>query len=263
MLSIPFFQVDAFSHRPFAGNPAAICLLEQMFSDEVLQAIAAENNLAETAFLVAGDGLWHLRWFTPVCEVPLCGHATLAAAHILFQEGYAAPGSAITFETLSGALIVTKEEDWYVLDFPAYSGEEISLPVELQAAMQVSISNAVAAHNYWLLELKDELELRELSPDFNLLSKFPPIIVTARADEQSPYDFISRMFGPSLGINEDPVTGSAHSCLAPYWAERLRKTQMIAFQASARGGVLKLRTHGERVLMAGQACTIIKGTFFL
>jgi PhzF family phenazine biosynthesis protein len=263
MSEIPFFQVDAFSASPFHGNPAAVCILREMPSDELLQSIASENNLAETAFLFQQPDVWKLRWFTPACEVPLCGHATLAAAHILCQEGLVADNDPIRFETLSGVLSVQKEGDSYTLDFPAYDEQELVLPETFLKAVGAEVVQAVAVQNFWLLELNDATAVRTVQPDLAVLASFPPVIITSRAEKDGPYDFISRMFGPSLGIPEDPVTGSAHCCLAPYWSQRLGKKDFFAYQASARGGELKLQLKGDRVLMSGKAVTVIRGTFFL
>jgi predicted PhzF superfamily epimerase YddE/YHI9 len=263
MTEIPFYQVDAFSTVPFRGNPAAVCILKEMLSDEVLQAIAAENNLAETAFVMSKGDVWKLRWFTPACEVPLCGHATLAAAHVLCQGKMVDQNQPVRFDTLSGILTVQKEGDFYVLDFPAYGERDLVLPEIFQKALRAEIVQAVAAQNFWLVELKDASAVRALQPDMATLADYPPVIVTAKAEEDTPYDFISRMFGPSLGIPEDPVTGSAHCCLTPYWSKRLGKTELFAYQASARGGELKLQLKGERVLISGEAVTVIRGTFFL
>jgi predicted PhzF superfamily epimerase YddE/YHI9 len=263
MTEIPFYQVDAFSASPFHGNPAAVCILKEMLADKVLQAIAAENNLAETAFLVQQSDAWKLRWFTPACEVPLCGHATLAAAHVLCQGKMVDQNKPIRFDTLSGILTVQKEGDFYVLDFPAYGERDLVLPEIFQKALSTEIVQAVATQNFWLVELKDASAVRALQPDMATLADYPPVIVTAKAEEDTPYDFISRMFGPSLGIPEDPVTGSAHCCLTPYWSKRLGKAEFFAYQASARGGELKLQLKGERVLISGEAVTVIRGTFFL
>jgi PhzF family phenazine biosynthesis protein len=263
MTEIPFYQVDAFSASPFHGNPAAVCILGEMLSDELLQSIASENNLAETAFLLQQPDVWKLRWFTPACEVPLCGHATLAAAHVLCQEKLVDQNEPVRFDTLSGILSVQKEGDFYTLDFPAYEEQGLVLPESFLKALGADIAQAVASQNFWLIELKDAPAVRALGPDLVALAAFPPVIVTSLADPEEPYDFISRMFGPSVGIPEDPVTGSAHCCLTPYWSKRLGKTELFAYQASARGGELKLQLKGDRVLISGQAITVICGTFFL
>lgn len=263
MIELPFYQVDAFSALAFQGNPAAVCILPKMLSDELLQSIAAENNLAETAFLLQESELWKLRWFTPACEVPLCGHATLAAAHMLCQEMLVNQNEPIKFDTLSGMLTVQTDGDFYTLDFPAYEERGVDLSGSFMKAIGAEVIYAVAAQNFWLIELKDAVTVKALQPDLVALANFPPVIVTSRADSEDPYDFISRMFGPSLGIPEDPVTGSAHCCLTPYWAKRLGKMDLFAYQASARGGELKLQLKGDRVLISGRAVTVIRGTFFL
>ncbi|GAA0533910.1 PhzF family phenazine biosynthesis protein [Chitinophaga japonensis] len=262
-MNIPFFQADAFTSVPFKGNMAAVCILDDELPETLMQQIAAENNLAETAFVRPAGGQFHLRWFTPVVEVPLCGHATLATAHILWQEGLAQPGAAIHFETLSGTLSAVKEEDWITLNFPALTGMPAQLPAEIKEILGVEPLHTIDVFNRYLVEVATAAEVVAAAPDFGKLARHPKVIITAKGEAGSPYDFVSRFFAPCIGIDEDPVTGSAHCCLAPYWGGKLGKTEMLAYQASARGGVLKLRLEGDRTLLSGQAVTVIKGMYTL
>jgi len=257
---IPFFQVDAFTDIPFKGNPAAVCLLESAIPDELMQQVAAENNLAETAFVLRVDNGFSLRWFTPTVEIQLCGHGTLASAHVLWQQGILASDERAEFLTLSGLLTVTKSESWIQLNFPKYSFSPIVVDREMTKALGVSPVRAVCADDgRYLIELGDTTELVAASPDFAMLKNFPSVAITCKAEQDSPYDFISRSFAPSHGVNEDPVTGSSHCALAPYWSVTLNKTEMVAFQASQRGGTLKLKIAGDRVLIEGKAITVIEG----
>lgn len=255
------FQVDAFTDRPFRGNPAAVCLLDRPGEESWMQAVAQEMNVSETAFLVPSEGDYHLRWFTPRVEVELCGHATLASAHILWETGALAPGQQARFHTKSGLLTVRKLGDWLELDFPIErESEVIYIPPALLEGLGVQPCYVGAVRHRYLVELASEAEVRGLHPHFALLAQLPKraVCVTSRA-ESDAFDFVSRNFAPSAGIPEDPVTGSAHCTLTPYWSTRLGKTAMIAYQASARGGVLKVRCAGDRVLIAGQAVTIFLG----
>jgi len=262
-MEIPFFQVDAFTDQPFKGNPAAVCITDNALPETIMQQIAAENNLAETAFVSRGKDDFNLRWFTPVTEVPLCGHATLATAHILWQEGLAAPQQDIRFDTQSGWLTAARNGDWITLDFPSFTGHAVQLPQEIREILGVSPLHTEYVFNRFLVEVATEAEVYNASPDFFRLAAHPKVVITARADKGSEFDFISRFFAPCIGINEDPVTGSAHCCLAPYWAAKLGKSEMLAYQASARGGVMKVKVEGDRTLMSGQAVTVIKGTYTL
>ncbi|GAB3917300.1 PhzF family phenazine biosynthesis protein [Larkinella terrae] len=263
MTKIPFFQVDAFTDRAFAGNPAGICLFEdQQLTDDQLQAIAAEVNLSETAFLWPADNGYRLRWFTPTVEVALCGHATLASASVLWETGRASRKSPIRFQTLSGELVAHPgSENWIELDFPARFGKSVTLPDGLCQALGIEPVPALFMEDRYLIELATEEQVRNLKPDFKALSPYDHVIVTSRATADSPYDFVSRFFTTRAGIDEDPVTGSAHCCLATYWAEKLGKTEFLAYQASERGGVLKVRLEGNRVRLTGQTVTLIEGTF--
>jgi len=262
-MEIPFFQVDAFTDVPFKGNPAAVCITDEALPETIMQQIAAENNLAETAFVSRDKDDFKLRWFTPVTEVPLCGHATLATAHILWQQGLVAPQQEIRFDTQSGWLTTARDGDWITLDFPSFTGYAVQLPQEIREILGVSPLHTEYVFNRFVVELATEAEVYNANPDFSRLAAHPKVVITARADKGSEFDFISRFFAPCIGINEDPVTGSAHCCLAPYWAAKLGKQEMLAYQASARGGIMKVKVNGDRVLMSGQAVTLIKGTYTL
>jgi len=262
-MEIPFFQVDAFTDVPFKGNPAAVCITDEALPETIMQQIAAENNLAETAFVSRDKDDFKLRWFTPVTEVPLCGHATLATAHILWQQGLVTPQQEIRFDTQSGWLTTARDGDWITLDFPSFTGYAVQLPQEIREILGVSPLHTEYVFNRFVVELATEAEVYNASPDFSRLAAHPKVVITARADEGSEFDFISRFFAPCIGINEDPVTGSAHCCLAPYWAAKLGKQEMLAYQASARGGIMKVKVNGDRILMSGQAVILIKGTYTL
>jgi len=251
------YQVDAFTNKVFKGNPAAVVPLNIWISDEIMLAIAQENNLSETVFFVEIDGTYDIRWFTPSCEIDLCGHATLAAAHIIFSElNY--PHKTIEFNSKSGKLLVEKNKDWYTLNFPSESIEEIETPEVLQKALNVPILKTFKGKWKLLVELENKSVVENLTPNFNLLSQLDSngIIVTARGEKA---DFVSRFFAPKLGINEDPVTGSAHTLLIPFWSEKLNKTKLKAFQLSKRTGYLKCKHLNDRVEMSGQAITYLKG----
>jgi PhzF family phenazine biosynthesis protein len=259
MTSLPFFQVDAFAERPFAGNPAAVIPLERWLADEIMQAIAAENNLAETAFTVPvdrDDADYELRWFTPTVEVNLCGHATLAAAHVIMT------GLAIRFATRSGVLTVKRARDLLELEMPAAPVAPAELP-ELHDALGVSGETFLspAGNGNVLVLLESETAVRAVAPDFAALAGLPYLVsVTARGDEQ---DIASRVFAAFHGVPEDPVTGSAHTALVPFWAERLGRTEFVALQASKRTGVLHCRLEGDRVVLGGRCVTVIVGQFQL
>jgi PhzF family phenazine biosynthesis protein len=258
---IPCFQVDAFTDRPFAGNPAAVCLLDSAPAASWMQSVANEMNLSETAFVVPQDGAFGLRWFTPAIEVELCGHATLASAHVLWEQGVAQPDADILFHTRSGELSCTRHEDLIELDFPATPAAETELSESLQAALGAEPEWQGRSRFDALVRVDSETTLRALTPDFEALAVLPyrGIIVTSASDDPG-LDFASRFFGPAVGIDEDPVTGSAHCCLAPYWSERLGKSEMIAYQASARGGTVHARIAGDRVILGGTAVTVFSGT---
>ena len=259
-MSIPIFQVDAFATKPFTGNPAAVCLLEKEAKADWMQAVAAEMNLSETAFVAPQADGFGLRWFTPATEVDLCGHATLASAQVLWETGRLAESNTARFHTRSGILTAERSGDWIELDFPATPAEPIEPPPGLSDLLG-SVPRFVGRSRFdLLLELTDAEELRDLNPDFAGLSSLPVrgFIVTTKSDVPE-YDFLSRFFAPAAGINEDPVTGSAHCALAPFWGERLGKIEMTAFQASARGGEVKVKLADDRVLLRGLAVTVLRG----
>lgn len=259
-MGLTIYQVDAFTDRPFAGNPAAVCLLPAACEERWMRAVAQEMNLSETAFLVPQDGGYNLRWFTPTVEVDLCGHATLASAHILWETGNLKPEQPARFYTRSGVLTGERRENWIELDFPATPAEPAPLPGGLIEALGVPIRYVGKNRFDYLLELESESAVRNLQPDFKLLERVPArgIIVTSRS-EAPEFDFVSRFFAPQSGVNEDPVTGSAHCCLGPFWGERLGKQEFVAYQVSARGGIVKVRLAGARVKLAGQAVTVLRG----
>jgi predicted PhzF superfamily epimerase YddE/YHI9 len=258
-MSVPLFHVDAFTEHPFAGNPAAVCLLPSWQSDRWLQAVAGEMNLSETAFLVRQSGHFDLRWFTPKVEVDLCGHATLASAHVLWQAGQAT-GDGISFSTKSGALRSIRRGEFIELDFPLKAEMPVQPPPGLLESLGVSAMYVGKNQFDFLVEVESEDVLRRMAPDFKRLASVQArgIIVTCKAVDRQ-FDFVSRFFAPAAGVNEDPVTGSAHCCLADYWRKRLGQTEFTAFQASARGGVVKMRIVDDRVLLAGRAITVAKG----
>ena len=259
-MSIPMFQVDAFTTKLYSGNPAAVMLLSQSLDDAMLQNIAAENNLAETAFLIAqGDG-YGLRWFTPTVEVDLCGHATLASAHVLFSEGIV-DSDVVEFYTLSGTLIVSRNEAGYTMDFPVREGFECDLPADIRQRLPVSPQYVERFGEDYLVVL-DEPAVLNFEGDFFDLPGAGGVILTAAGN--SNFDMVSRFFGFSgIGIREDSVTGSIHCQLAHYWSRILGKQALSAYQASARGGQLQLQIRGDRVLLQGQAVTFFKGEAYL
>jgi PhzF family phenazine biosynthesis protein len=255
-------QVDAFTNQPFAGNPAAVCVLESAKSDEWMLNVAQEMNLSETAFLLKQDDGYNLRWFTPAVEVPLCGHATLASAHVLWSEGHLLPDKAAHFYTKSGLLVAKLQGDWIQLDFPVNYSQPTEAPPELNQALGIPFKSVHINSLGYLIEVESEELVRDLQPNFQLLKNITPgcAIVTAQGAINSQYDFISRFFAPGLGVNEDPVTGAAHCCLASFWRSRLHKNEFLAFQASKRGGVVKVNYTGdERVFLSGQAVTVMRG----
>lgn len=263
MLTLPIYQVDAFTDQLFAGNPAAVCPLTEWLPRDTMQAIAAENNLAETAFFVpigtTQGAEFELKWFTPTVEVDLCGHATLATAKVLYDLlGYAKP--EIRFHTNSGLLTVTRHDDWLTLNFPADPPVRVSpsFHAELTEALGIEPTEVYAGKTDLLVVVPDQATLVALTPDFRSLGqlKVRGVIVTAPGTD---VDFVSRFFGPASGIDEDPVTGSAHTTLTPFWAERLGKTTLTARQLSRRGGALRLALQGERVEISGQAVVYLKG----
>jgi PhzF family phenazine biosynthesis protein len=259
-MGLTIFQVDAFTTKPFAGNPAAVCILSQPMGENWMQNVAREMNLSETAFLLRKEEGFQLRWFTPAVEVDLCGHATLASAHVLWETDYAKPGGQVFFYTRSGILTAERKGDWIEMDFPAKPEEPAPMPAGLDKALGVSIQYLGQNQFDYLVEVSSEEIVRSLRPDFTLLGTLPirGVIVTS-VSSSSEYDFVSRFFAPRVGVNEDPVTGSAHCCLGPFWGNRLHKTEFVAYQASSRGGVLRVRVVGPRVVLGGQAVTVLRG----
>jgi PhzF family phenazine biosynthesis protein len=259
-MKLPFFQVDAFTNRVFGGNPAGVCPLDSWLDSDVMQAIAAENNLAETAFFVAGPDRYHLRWFTPTTEVDLCGHATLASAWVLFEKLGAKSGE-VSFDTRSGVLVVKKAGDLLSMDFPSRPGEPVQAPAALIAGLGCAKPAEVLRARDYLVVLESEEAVRALRPDFAELTKVQTwgIIATAPGKDA---DFASRFFAPAHGVPEDPVTGSSHCTLIPYWSKRLGKTRLAAHQVSARGGELACEDLGARVSIAGRAALYLEGSIY-
>ncbi|MGM3304802.1 PhzF family phenazine biosynthesis protein [Anabaena sp. WFMT] len=255
-------QVDAFTNTPFTGNPAAVCILATPQPDEWMQKVAQEMNLSETAFLVKQDDGFNLRWFTPTVEVPLCGHATLASAHVLWSDGHLLPDEIARFYTKSGVLIAKLQIHWIELDFPVNHSQPIEAPAELSQILGIPYKSVYQNSLGYLVEVESEELVREMQPNFQQMKTLPiaNCIVTSIAKSGSDYDFVSRFFAPGLGINEDPVTGAAHCCLAPFWRNQLGKNKFLAYQASSRGGVVKINYPGEnRVFISGQAVTVMRG----
>lgn len=261
---IKIFTVDAFTDKPFTGNPAGVCLLEKNKDDGWLLNVASEMNLSETAFLRKEPDGYRLRWFTPKVEVELCGHATLASSHILWQEGLLKPDEEAVFYTVfSGRLTAKKNGDEIILNFPSIPVKDSQSTPELENALGIKpvyVGDCGVGDCNYFAELESEEQVRNLKPDLGLIAKLPKfgVLVTARSDNDN-YDFVSRYFAPAKGINEDPVTGSAHCSLAPYWAAKLNKNEMKAFQASERGGYLRVKLEGDRVLLIGKAVTVLEG----
>ncbi len=259
-MALQIFQVDAFTNTPFKGNPAAVCLLLEAKEDSWMQNVAAEMNLAETAFLLRQADGYNLRWFTPMVEVDLCGHATLASAHILWETSLLSPTESARFHTRSGLLMATRRGGEIELDFPATPAEPVSAPPELSQALGVTPIYTGRSKFDYLVELADEETVRQLKPDLALLRQLTTrgVIVTGPA-EGKEYDMVSRFFAPGVGIDEDPVTGSAHCCLGPFWSDRLDRAEFIGYQASARGGLVRVRVAGERIYLGGKAVTVLRG----
>jgi predicted PhzF superfamily epimerase YddE/YHI9 len=258
-MTIPLFHVDAFTDRPFAGNPAAVCLLPAWREDGWLQAVAREMNLSETAFLVERPGHHDLRWFSPTVEVALCGHATLASAHVLWQQGLTT-ADEIRFSTRSGVLTAVRRGGDIELDFPLKPAEDCEAPPGLAEALGASPRYVGRNNLDYLVEVDSEAVLRGLAPDFRRLGAVPArgVIVTSRSADPR-FDFVSRFFAPAAGIDEDPVTGSAHCCLGDFWRKRLGRSEFLAYQASARGGMVKVRVAKDRAFLGGTAVTVARG----
>jgi PhzF family phenazine biosynthesis protein len=260
-MSVAFTKVDAFAAAPFAGNPAAVIVLPKAADEQWMQNVAREMNLSETAFLVRrDDGSYDLRWFTPSVEVALCGHATLASAHALWELNALGSGESARFHTKSGLLTAARDGGWIELNFPATPAAEAPAPPGLIEALSVKPKFVGKSRFDYLVEVNNEEAVRTAAPDFARLRTLPVrgVMITSAASTPN-VDFVSRFFAPGSGIDEDPATGSAHCCLTPYWSERLGRTSLVARQLSARGGELRLRLDNDRVRMAGQAITVMRG----
>jgi predicted PhzF superfamily epimerase YddE/YHI9 len=263
-LGVKIYQVDAFTEEPFSGNPAAVCILLEERGGSWMQKVAREMNLSETAFVRRRGEEFILRWFTPAVEVELCGHATLASAHILWEKGYVDPREGIRFRTLSGVLTASRRGDWIELDFPAEPEKPARPPPGLGRALGVTPRYVGKNRFDYLVEVDSEEVLRSMTPDFNLLKSVPARGVIVTCPSAAPeYDFVSRFFAPRVGVNEDPVTGSAHCCLGPFWSRRLNKTEFLAYQASSRGGVVRVRLSGDRVILGGRGVTVMEGELWV
>lgn len=259
-MGIPIRQVDAFSEHPFAGNPAGVCLLSSAAEASWMRDVAREMNLSETAFVVPRNGGFDLRWFTPAVEVQLCGHATLATAHVLWEDGILAANETARFHTASGVLLARRLGEEIELDFPAKPERASPAPPGLARALGVEPVYVGNSAFDLLVLLPDEATVRRLAPDFGLLRQVPARGVIVTAPSSTPgIDFVSRFFGPAVGIDEDPVTGSAHCVLAPFWCGRLGRNELVGYQASARGGTVGVRLAGQRVMIAGRAVTVLRG----
>lgn len=257
----PIYQVNAFAHRPFTGNPAAVVFMMGKQSDAWMQSFAKEMNLSETAFFMRKGDRFTLRWFTPTNEVDLCGHATLATAHIIYETELLTEEEEIRFETKSGILRARKSKDWIHLDFPAEQAKQLDDYSEIEQALGQKAKWAGSNRMDYLVELDSEQLIHNFKPNFHALGALGQrgIIITAKSAKNNKYDFVSRFFGPSVGVNEDPVTGSAHCALAPYWADLLKISQLTGYQASERGGFVKVRNKGSRVELIGKGITMFQG----
>lgn len=260
-MGVALVVVDAFTATPFAGNPAAVCIVSDGRSEQWMQQVAREMNLSETAFLLRGDDGFALRWFTPTTEVDLCGHATLASAHVLWESGRLNPEEEARFHTRSGLLTAKRKREWIELDFPVLPTESLDPPVGLLEALEVRALSIGKNQFDYLVEVESEEVVRGMHPNMSCLAEVATrgVIVTSRAADGQAYDFVSRFFAPRAGIDEDPVTGSAHCCLAPYWMRKLGKSELVGYQASARGGMVRVRMQGQRVVLGGQAVTVLRG----
>ena len=253
-------QVDAFTNEPFRGNPAAVCVLAEPAGEPWMTNVAREMNLSETAFLHPERDGWRLRWFTPVAEVALCGHATLASAHVLWEEGHVPADHPARFHTRSGLLSARRVDGWIELDFPSNAATPERPPDGLLDSLGLQSAVATARSRFdWLVEVDSAASVHALTPDFGRLARVDArgVIVTALSDDPA-FDFLSRFFAPAVGVNEDPVTGSAHCTLTPWWASKLGRDQMTARQASARGGTVRVALRGDRVGLRGQAVTVMR-----
>ena len=260
-MGLRIVQVDAFTAKPFAGNPAAVCVLAHAADKKWMQQVAREMNLSETAFLFRDGGAWNLRWFTPTVEMDLCGHATLASAHVLWEDGHLQSGTQARFDTRSGRLTADQSGQWIEMDFPSQATAPAAPPDGLFKALGAEGKYVGKNGTDYLVEVENEAVVRGLTPNFTALRSLPisrGVIVTARASSAG-FDFVSRFFAPAAGVDEDPVTGSAHCALAPFWSERIGRTSLVGYQASARGGVVAVRVSGNRVILGGQAITVLRG----
>jgi PhzF family phenazine biosynthesis protein len=259
-MAIPITVVDAFTDRPFAGNPAAVCLLDRPRPEVWLQDVAREMNLPETAFLLPEEDGFRLRWLSPAMEMDLCGHATLAAAHVLWERGLLDAARQARFFTRSGLLTAARKEPWIELDFPAEPAQPVDTSFSLEEILGVPAYLAGKNRMDYLVEVADEESVSDLQPDFAALARLDcrGVIVTSRA-ATGEYDFVSRFFAPGAGLPEDPVTGSAHCCLGPYWGKKLGKRVMTGYQASSRGGIVRVELDGDRVKLGGKAVTVWRG----
>lgn len=263
MNRIPLFQVDAFTGVPFRGNPAVVCLLDREISPELMLSIAIEARASETAFLLTiGDG-FNLRWFSQTQEIDLCGHGTLATAHLLWEKGILNKNTTALFDTRSGLLKARFKDGWIEMDLPVARISPAILPGGLAAALNIKPVNVVYAEDRYIIEVETEQEVVNAVPDFRTLRNFDPVVLTSLSASGSIYDFVSRTFAPSVGIDEDPVTGSSHCSLAPYYAKKLDKTTFHSFQSSKRSGELKIVLSGDRVFISGEVVTVFEGHLVL
>ena len=260
-METPIYIVDAFAERKFSGNPAAVCPLSEWLNDDLMQSIAFENNLSETAFFVKNGDVYELRWFTPEVEVDLCGHATLASAHVIFEH-LDHKNSQVVFETKSGRLIVKRNKELYLMDFPAIDSSPEKLPKILEQSLGARPIEVEKGYWFYLAVFEHEDDIKRLNPDFNLMKKLEnAVIVTSKGNDR--FDFVSRCFAPNDGIPEDPVTGSAHCALVPFWSKKLSKTTFYAKQVSRRGGELYCEYLGDRVVIGGKAMTFSIGRIII
>ena len=263
-MRVPIVQVDAFTDKPFAGNPAAVCVLPESRDERWMQNVAMEMNLSETAFLTRQDGGFQLRWFTPTVEVDLCGHATIASAHVLWEDGHLASKEPARFFTKSGLLSAAHNGALIELDFPARVATPISTPPDLIESLDVNPIFVGKNVLDYLVVVENEEIVRHLKPDIRRLKELNVrgVMVTSQSNS-SGYDFVSRFFAPGSGVDEDPVTGSSHCCLGPYWRDRLGKSEMMGYQASGRGGFVGVRVVGDRVFLGGKAVTVMRGELLI
>ena len=258
-MGLTIVQVDAFTDTPFAGNPAAVCLLPEPRDERWMQDVAREMNLSETAFLHRREDGFDLRWFTPAVEVDLCGHATLASAHVLWEDGHLRPDEQARFFTKSGLLTARRDGEWIELDLPVEAEEPVEVPADLVRALAITPKYVGKNRFNYVVEIDSEAAVREVKPDFSLLQTLPVQGVIVTSLSASPdFDFVCRYFAPAAGINEDPVTGSAYCCLGPFWQQRLKKDAFLAQQVSPRGGIVRVRLSGDRVLLGGKAITVLR-----